>query len=345
MTGETVWELALYLVEQEQEGNRTTKRYRAILIRNAKRFYSWTQSEGIQDLRIVGKAELVAYFSHICTERSTTGTRTVGELLSKATINWRLLAVRKVFQALYHGGYIGEDPFHGLDLGVVPERGFKRRPFSETEMAELLEQIDPSTPRGLRDRSLFELIYSSGLRVCEASRLTIGDCDLQRREIIVHGKGSRDRLVPISPVARDFLKLFIGERINRLEEPVFLASHPKGTGKAIRPEEISQRFGVLLVKFGMDGPGRSTHAVRHSTATHLLDHGASVRHIQELLGHKSIDTTVRYTQVQTAGLQKVYRKYHPGEHELFEAVDEIYLSRLAKLFEDKEEAALSERND
>ena len=140
-------------------------------------------------------------------------------------------------------------------------------------------------------------------------------------------------------MARDFLRLFIGERINRLEEPVFRGSRLGAAEKAIRPEEISQRFHDLLVKFGMDGVGRSTHAVRHSTATHLLDHGASIRHIQELLGHKNIDTTVRYTQVQTIGLQKIYRKYHPGEHELFQAVDEAYLKRLDALVAGKEEKA------
>jgi len=86
-----------------------------------------------------------------------------------------------------------------------------------------------------------------------------------------------------------------------------------------------------IVKFGMDGVGRSTHAVRHSTATHLLDNGASIRHIQELLGHKNIDTTVRYTQVQTGGLQKIYRKYHPAEHELFEVLDQLYEQRLEDL--------------
>ena len=331
MTKEAVKPLALKLLDTELEGSRTTKRYREILRYNAEQFFSWMETEGREDIRELGKKELFAYYRHVCSERPTTGTRTVGGLLSTATINWRLLAVKKVFAALYRSGYLNDDPMHGLDLGILPERSFKRRPFTETEMAELLEQIDPSTRRGLRDRALFELIYSSGLRVSEAAQLTIGDVDLERREIIVHGKGSRDRLVPISVVARDFLRLFIGDRINRLEEPVFRGAWAKGAGKAIRPGEISQRFHDLLVKFSMDGAGRSTHAVRHSTATHLLDRGASVRHIQELLGHKNIDTTVRYTQVQTGGLQKIYRKHHPGEHELFEAVDEEYEKRLDTL--------------
>jgi site-specific recombinase XerD len=241
-----------------------------------------------------------------------------------------------MFAALYRAGYLSEDPFHGLQLGVPPDRSFKRRPFTETEMTTLLEQIDPSTHRGLRDRALFELIYSSGLRVSEAAKLTLGDCDLERREIVVHGKGGRDRLVPISEVARDFLLEYAGEKLNRLGEPVFKGTNGKGKGKPMRGQEISRRFHTLLQQFEMDGVGRSAHAVRHSTATHLLDHGADIRHIQELLGHKNIENTARYTQVQTAGLQKIYRKYHPGEHELFETVDNGYLQRLEKLVAGKD---------
>jgi len=335
MTNEVLQELALRLIDTEQEGNRTGKRYRKMLARNAKYFFEWMEKENIKDIKSVGKCELVSYFKYVCAQRSTTGTRTIGELISKSTISWRMLAVKKIFTVLYNTAYLTNNPFHGLELGLLPNRLFKRRPFTEMEMTELLEQIDPSTRKGLRDRTLYELIYSSGLRVCEVSRLIVGDINLDRREIVIHGKGSRDRLVPISAVARDFLRLFIGERINRFEEPVFKGTWSKNKGKAIRPEEITQRFHDLLIKFDMDGIGRSTHAVRHSTATHLLDHGASVRHIQELLGHKSIDTTVRYTQVQTVKLQKIFRKYHPGEHELFEVVDEAYEKRLDNLVAEK----------
>ena len=337
MTLEAVKELVLHLITTELEGNRTTTLYRDEVIYNVKLFFSWMDAHGHEDIRQLTKADLLVYYRHVCSQKTMNCTRKPGELISRRTINGRLAAVKKMFAALYRADYIRDDPCYGLELGVLPDRGFKRHPFTEQEMTELLEQIDPSTPLGLRDRALFELIYSSGLRVSEASRLMMGDIDLERREIIVHGKGNRDRLVPISPVARDFLRHFIGDRINRLDEPVFLA---KGCRKAMGPNVITQRFHELLVKFGMDGKGRSTHAVRHSTATHLLDHGANVRHIQELLGHKSIETTVRYTQVQTDGLAKIYRKYHPGEHELFETVDDEYLKRLESLVDGKGEAMI-----
>ena len=336
MTALAVQALALQLIDTELEGNRTTMRYRREVRDNVKQFFAWMNQYGHEDIRTLTKADLFACYRHICAQRATTGTRKPGELISRRTINGRLSAMRKVFTALYRAGYLAEDPLHAVSFGVPPDRAFKRRPFTEDEMALILEQIDPSTPQGLRDRTLYELIYSSGLRVSETAKLTIGDLDLARREIVVRGKGNRDRLVPISAVARDFLLQYAGDRINRFDEPVFRGSRARGPGQALRPKEITRRFHALLVELGMDGEGRSTHAIRHSTATHLLDHGASIRHVQELLGHKNIENTARYTQVQTTGLQKIYRKYHPGEHELFEAVDTAYLERLEKLVADKE---------
>ena len=328
MTGEAVSALAQKLIATELEGNRAALGYRKEVSRNVGYFFSWMKDRAHDDIRALGKAELFEYYKRLCSQRATTGTRVAGELISRRTINGRLCAVRKVFTALYRIGYLAENPLHGFSFGVPPDRSFKRRPFTEREMADFLEQVDPSTPRGLRDRALFELIYSSGLRVSEAARLKVGDIDLDRREIIVRGKLERDRLVPISVVARDFLLHYLGPRLNQFEQPVFRGSRAWVAEKAMRPQEISRRFRTLLERFDMYRSGRSTHAVRHSTATHLLDHGASIRHVQELLGHKNIENTARYTHIQTDGLAKIYRKYHPGEHELYEEVDEEYLKRL-----------------
>jgi site-specific recombinase XerD len=204
----------------------------------------------------------------------------------------------------------------------------KRRPLTRDEITRFLERLDAGTSQGLKDRALFELIYSSGLRVAEASTLKVRDIDFGRREMVVRGKGNRDRMVPFSAVARDFLLLFLKDRINSPESWVFCGSRGSRACEHIRSGSISERFRTLLRRFGMDKKEISTHSIRHSTATHLLENGASIRHVQELLGHKSIETTVRYTHIQTEGLFKVYRKYHPREHELFEAVDEAYLKRL-----------------
>jgi site-specific recombinase XerD len=331
MTVEFAREISARLVETELEGDRTAPGYRKEVGRNILRFFAWLKTRGAESVEGIGKEELLAYYRHACSERVTTGTRKPGEPISRRTINGRIAAVRKVFAALYRAGYLADDPCLGLELGAPPDRSFRRLPFTEAEMDAFLEEIDPGDPRSLRDRALFELLYSSGLRVAEAAKLAAGDVDLERREVVVHGKGGRDRVVPVSEPARDFLKLHLGGRLNRTGEPVFRSTKGPGAGKPLRPQAVTRRFRALLERKGADGDGRSAHSVRHSTATHLLDRGAGIRLVQELLGHKSIETTARYTQVLAPGLQKIYRKHHPGEHELFETVDGGYLERLEKL--------------
>jgi site-specific recombinase XerD len=124
---------------------------------------------------------------------------------------------------------------------------------------------------------------------------------------------------------------YLGDKAEHREAWVFEGLRGPTKGGHLRGGTVSERFRELLKTVGMDKPELSTHSIRHSTATHLLENGASIRHVQELLGHRSIESTVRYTHVMTDGLAKVYRRHHPREHELFEAVDEEYRRRLATL--------------
>ena len=161
--------------------------------------------------------------------------------------------------------------------------------------------------------------------------MRIEDIDFITRQIIVRGKFNRERAVPISKVARDFLLVYLGQRIEQGEGAVFAGNRGMDENTAITSSYISERFRYLLRKFDMDKKEISTHSMRHSTATHLLENGASIRHVQELLGHKSIEATVRYTQLQVDNIKKVYRKYHPRENKLYEAVDEQYMRRFELL--------------
>ena len=149
--------------------------------------------------------------------------------------------------------------------------------------------------------------------------------------MVVRGKFDRDRMVPISEVACDFLRLYLGERIENGDAWIFTGYAGFTRGRHLTSASVSERFQTLLRRFGMDKPEISTHSIRHSTATHLLENGASIRHVQELLGHRNIESTVRYTHVMTDTITREYRKYHPREHELFEAVDADYDARLDSL--------------
>jgi len=239
--------------------------------------------------------------------------------------------VKLLYSCLYRAGAIGGNPCHALSLALPEPRAWRRRPMTREEITRFLESIDTGTSVGLRDRTLFELIYSSGLRVSEAASLKVGDIDVERRLMVVRGKFDRDRMVPISEVARDFVVRYLGGKLEAREAWVFAGTRGPTAGGHIRGTTISERFRLLLGQFGMDVPELSTHSIRHSTATHLLENGASIRHVQELLGHKSIESTVRYTHVMVDGLGKVYRRHHPREHELFEELGEEYEGRLTRL--------------
>lgn len=290
-------------------------------------FFRWSSRQGKGDVRKFDKKELSFFFSWLCKQPS----KRTGENLSAHTINERFHSVCILYSCLYRSGVIAENPAHGLVLSIPEPNVWKRRPLTRDEITRFLESIDVKTAVGLRDRALFELIYSSGLRVSEAAALKVGDIDFERRLMVVRGKFDRDRMVPVSEVARDFLARYLGPKLERPDAWVFEGTRGPTKGGHLRGGSISERFRNLLREFGMDKSEISTHSIRHSTATHLLENGASVRHVQELLGHRCIESTVRYTHVMTDALAQVYRRHHPREHELFEAVDEDYERRLSSL--------------
>ncbi|MBP3365466.1 MAG: tyrosine-type recombinase/integrase [Treponema sp.] len=328
-SSESVQEQIRKLVQEKMMSNRYSKHYIAETDRNIRIFYSWAESRNFTDITQLGKKELIEYELWTTSQNSK---NEEGEPLSVSAMNSRLNSVKHVFSMLYIQGLIEANPLHGITYKITSGKKSMRHPMSKEEIASFLEKIDISTPAGLRDRAIFELMYSSGLRVSEAAQLRIGDISFEKREGIVRGKFDRDRVVPISHAAIEFLRFYLSDRIQQKEQFVFL--NLRKNDRPVRGIHISRIFRSYLRKFGMDRKEISAHSIRHSTATHLLNNGASVRHVQEILGHKDIQTTVRYTHVQTEHIAKEYRKYHPREHDLFEAVDEEYEKRLESLEED-----------
>lgn len=332
MKSDVLRQLILAAVNDKMVTNRYSKNYMAEINRNIRLFYKWTVRRRMGDITKLGTKDLLSYRQFV--ERLPSR-NSGGRTLSMSTMGTMLTAVKHVYKMLYVNGFIQENPFHSIDYRVTGGRQGRRRPLTEKEISCFLDSIDTTTLLGLRDRTIFELIYSSGLRVSEAAGIKIGDIDFESREAIVRGKFDRDRMVPLTHEAVYFLKKYLGKRRSLVDENVFLGLRGKGFNKPMRGVHISRIFREYLREFNMDRPEISTHSIRHSTATHLLDNGASVRHVQELLGHKNIETTVRYTHVQTEGLFRIYRKYHPREHELFDTVDEKYLENFNRLLDNK----------
>jgi site-specific recombinase XerD len=193
-------------------------------------------------------------------------------------------------------------------LGIATPRLEKRLPvyLEEPEIRALMAAPDCNTPLGLRDRALFETIYACGLRVSEAVALDMKDIHFGAGLVRVFGKGRQERIVPIGSFAQKALQdYFQHGRLLLLREAtdaVFL--NCRGT-------RLSDRGARLVVDRYLKKAGVSPHSLRHSFATHLLEGGADLRAVQELLGHKKISTTQIYTHVTRERLQQVYAKTHP----------------------------------
>jgi integrase/recombinase XerC len=239
---------------------------------------------------------------------------------ARASVARKVSALRTFVRYLRREGWIDSDP---AALAVAPKREHKvPAHLSVDEMSQLLEAPDVSTPLGRRDRAILELFYASGIRLSELVALDLEDVDLPGRMVRVMGKGRKERIVPFNQKAAAALRAWLKDglalrahpkakiqRSNSQEEPLFVnARGGRLTGRSV------QRLVARYVKSCSTRFGISPHALRHSFATHLLQAGADLRAIQELLGHVQLSTTQRYTHVNVAQLLEVYRKSHPRAH-------------------------------
>jgi site-specific recombinase XerD len=312
------------IMRVELSGSGYGTKYARNILKAQSRFLDWAERRGIGDLRLVTRQDLYDYQTDLLAVVSEQS----GGPLARGTLSDRYGAVKTLFSALCRTGLLDENITSGVRFELPKREGLKRQAFSDEAMAEILEKMDVDTKPGLRDRALFELIYSSGLRVSEAALLLVKDVNFGRREMIVRGKFARDRVVPFSKMARYYLELYLKNRVHSKDEPVFRRAYGAASRGAMRPGSVGRRFSDLLKRHGMKRKELSAHSVRHATASRLLERGAGIRHVQELLGHRNLETTARYTHVQGEGLAKIYRKYHPQEHDLFDAVDGVYKQRL-----------------
>jgi integrase/recombinase XerC len=237
----------------------------------------------------------------------------------------KLAALRAFFSFLVREGRSPLDP----TAGIPGPRQAPRlpRPLPVDDCVALCDSVagagdEARGPRLLRDRALLELLYGAGLRVGEVEQLDVRDVDLHRGDVRVLGKGGKERLVPLPGAARDAIAAWLGSRSapGLLAEPLFTALR-RGAGARSGPRagRAPRRLGVRDIRRVLASRARGAgvsgrvhpHRLRHSYATHLLDMGADLREIQELLGHASLSTTQRYTAVSSERLLAVYDRAHP----------------------------------
>jgi site-specific recombinase XerD len=226
-----------------------------------------------------------------------------------ATVARTLAAIRGLYGFLVRTGRAGANP---AELVSSPKRSEKLPQVLTTEqMRSLLERIPARTPLELRDRAMLELAYSCGLRCEEIVNLDLGALDFETEQLRVLGKGSKERLLPVGEPAQRALRRYLEKGRRALaadprEGALFLSK----SGRRLSNSDVTRRLGLWTREAAL-AAGVSPHALRHSFATHLLEGGADLRTIQELLGHASISTTQIYTRVDAARLRDTYAASHP----------------------------------
>ena len=230
--------------------------------------------------------------------------------LAAATIARKLAAIKAFYRFMTAEGYMDANPAEVVEAGT---KGIKLpRVLSEDEVVRLLNQPDITTAEGFRDRTMLEVLYATGMRVSELINLTLERVDLNMKYIIAFGKGSKERIVPLGSVAAEFLQQYLEKvrpkltHAGRNTNIVFLAFGGH--------ELTRQRFWQIIRAYGRKANINKVltpHILRHSFATHLLDNGADLRSVQELLGHSDISTTQIYTHLTNKRLRDIYAKAHP----------------------------------
>jgi site-specific recombinase XerD len=272
-----------------------------------RRFMIYMANKSAIDLRDVTDRDLEVYILDLRKQ----GFSATTQIQARAML-------KDLFHALTRKELVMRNPMELLDVHLREQSGIKAI-LSVEEMTKFLDAIDLHTGYGFRDRTMFELLYVTGMRCGEMTALTVSDIDFNANEVLIRqGKGRKDRIVPLGSVCKEFLFKWVGkmrEWFVTIEDNGFVFLNKRG-GK-LAQSTVRYRLGYWLVRAGINRPEISPHSIRHSCATHLLENGADIRYVQELLGHESVETTVVYTRQIVDNLRKVHKMFHPRENELF----------------------------
>jgi integrase/recombinase XerC len=235
----------------------------------------------------------------------------LARVVSPASVSRKIAAAKAFFRFLHARGAIEKDP--AADLASPKVRKALPTFLGVDAAREVMEAPSGDTSSGLRDRAVLELLYGSGLRVSELAGLELGDLDVGGGTVRVRGKGNKERIAPVGRAALESVRAYLAQRSALVRGGA--AIHPTALFVSSRGRRLGVRQVQLLVhRYGALGAGRSDlhpHALRHTCATHMLEGGADLRAIQEMLGHASLATTQRYTHVSLEQLMRVYDGAHP----------------------------------
>ncbi|QTJ52550.1 site-specific tyrosine recombinase XerD [Dolosigranulum pigrum] len=220
-------------------------------------------------------------------------------------------SLRKFHQYLKRESIVSDDPMQLID---TPKKASTLpKAISPQAVEQLLEAPDTTTPLGVRDRTILELMYATGLRISELVNLKLSDMHLTMGFIQTMGKGEKERIIPLGEIASQWLdhyldgaRVYLQDQSAETSEYVFLNSR----GKSLSRQGVWKKVKQLALEAGID-QNVTPHTLRHSFATHLLENGADLRMVQELLGHADISTTQIYTHITKTRLKQVYSDYHP----------------------------------
>lgn len=230
---------------------------------------------------------------------------------SRNSVSRKIASLRSFYQFLLRNDAIQENPFSYVHMKKKQLR--LPRFFYEKEMDALFESVKGTQPLDLRNQALLEILYGTGIRVSECKNLTLQSIDFATGVVLVHGKGNKDRYVPFGSIASDSLKEYLElgrailmKKYKKEHNYVFVNHH----GEQITATGIEYVLNQLIKKSTLNS-NIHPHMLRHTFATHLLNNGADMRTVQELLGHANLSTTQIYAHVTKESLQKNYRAFHP----------------------------------
>jgi site-specific recombinase XerD len=294
------WRRALTLLDQDLRRRGAAEKTRHAYAVDAGQFVAWADLAGLAPAELSPRA----------LRRYAAGLTEQGQ--APSTVARKLASLRALLRTLVEHGELTQNP---ADLLAAPRRA-QRLPqvLKAAEVAALLDRIPADDALSLRDRALFELAYASGLRAEELVNLDRGSVDFDAEQVRVEGKGGKTRIVPTGEPALRALARYLDRARPALltadgESALFLSK----SGRRLSTSDVRRRLRVWTRRAASvsAAAGASPHTLRHSFATHLLEHGADLRSIQELLGHASISTTQVYTRVESARLRTAYARSHP----------------------------------